>query len=485
MIERGGHGARTLSVAAAFLVALAGGAARAQQRLTPPPLPPGRPALPAPAPAFAPRPLALDLNKSQVIRLTRPARDVLVANPAIADVLLRSPDTAFVIAKKVGETNVYFLDAEGRQIDAVDINVAFDSVAVVQALKRALPAEQIEVSTANQSIVLTGAVASQQTADNAQQVARQFVTDDRAIVNLLSVRDKNQVVLRVRVTEMQRTTLKELGITPGFPAPLSFSIGGIGFTFAGTPATFLQTPLYGVATGPGANPLATTATAPSSSFNALLQALESNGLVKTLAEPTLAAVSGETASFLVGGKFPLPTVVGIGTTAQVVPTFYPFGVQLTFTPVVLSSGLISLKIATSVSATSTPTNVGGTSVPSLTERGATTTVELPSGGGIAIAGLLQNDIQNTIQGLPGLMDLPILGALFSSKQFQHNETDLVIAVSAYLARPMDPNAIAYPSDGFGPASDFNMYFLGKLNASRLPPGTEPPPPKSPFGFILE
>jgi len=467
----------------ALIVGLVCGPAAAQQRPTPPPpLPPVRP---APPPAAAPRPLALDLNKSQVVRLNRPARDVLVANPAIADVLLRSPDTAFVIAKKVGETNVYFLDAEGRQIDAVDINVAFDSAAVAQALRRALPAEQIEVSTANQSIVLTGAVASQQTADNAQQVARQFVTDDRAIVNLLSVRDKNQVVLRVRVTEMQRTTLKELGITPGFPAPLNFSIGGLGFTFAGTPATFLQAPLYGLATGPGASPLATTATAPSSSFNALLQALESNGLVKTLAEPTLAAVSGETATFLVGGKFPLPTVVGIGTTAQVVPTYYPFGVQLTFTPVVLSSGLISLKIATSVSATGTPTNVGGTSVPSLTERGATTTVELPSGGGIAIAGLLQNDIQNTIQGLPGLMDLPILGALFSSKQFQHNETDLVIAVSAYLARPVDPNAIAYPSDGFGPASDFNMYFLGRLNASRLPPGTQPPLPKSPFGFILE
>jgi pilus assembly protein CpaC len=463
--------------------ALACGPVLAQQKPARPPVRPApiaQPSLPS-----TPRLLALDLNKSHVLRLSRPARDVLVANPAIADVLLRSADTAFVIAKKIGETSVYFFDAEGRQIDAVDINVAFDSAAVVQALKHAIPGEQIAVSTANQSIVLSGAVASQQTADNAQQIARQFVTDDRAVINLLTVRDRNQVVLRVRVTEMQRTTLKELGITPGFPAPLNFNLAGIGFTFAGAPANFLQAPLYGLGIGQGSTPFAGAAIAPSSSFTALLQALEANGLVKTLAEPTLAAVSGETASFLVGGKFPLPTVVGIGTTAQVVPTFYPFGVQLTFTPVVLSSGLISLKIATSVSATGTPTDVGGTSVPSLTERGATTTVELPSGGGIAIAGLLQNDIQNTIQGLPGLMDLPILGALFSSKQFQHNETDLVIAVSAYLARPVDPNAIAYPSDGFGPASDFNMYFLGRLNASRLPPGTKPPSPKSPFGFILE
>ena len=157
-------------------------------------------------------------------------------------------------------------------------------------------------------------------------------------------------------------------------------------------------------------------------------------MVKTLAEPNLTAVSGETASFLVGGKFPLPSVVGVGTSSQIVPTFYPFGIQLTFTPVVLSSGLISLRIATAVSEISTPTTISGTTVPSLTERSATTTVELPSGGSIAIAGLLQNDIQNTIQGLPGLKDMPILGALFSSKQFQHNETDLVIAVTAFLVR---------------------------------------------------
>ncbi len=455
-------------------------------------------AQPAPTAAGAP-PLTLEVNKSQIIRLGRPARDVLVANPAIADVMLRSAETAFVIAKKIGETNVFFFDAAGRQIDALDVNVRFDSTAVNDALHRALPTEDIVVSTANQSLVLTGTVASQQTVDNAQQIARQFVTDDKSIINLLGVRDRNQVVLRVRVTEMQRTTVKELGITPGFPAPLGFSIGGVGFSIGGNAPALLQTPFLGIYTGPGAtaagaalSPTPTTSAFPanpaatSDRFAALLQALESNGLVKTLAEPTLTAVSGETASFLVGGKFPLPSVVGVGSTAEIVPTFYTFGVQLTITPVVLSSGLISLKISTTVSDTGASTIVGGTSVPSLTERGATTTVELPSGGGIAIAGLLQNDLQNTIQGLPGLMELPVLGALFSSKQFQHNETYLVIAVTAYLVKPMDPNAIAYPSDGFGPASDFNMYFLGHLNASRVPPGGDPVrQPKGPFGFILE
>jgi pilus assembly protein CpaC len=442
------------------------------------------------------RPLALDVGKSLIARLARPARDVLVANPAVADVVLRTAETAFVIAKKIGETEIYFFDAAGRQIEAFDLNVTLDSAAVVEALKRAIPDAEIAVSTANQSIVLSGSVASQQVADDARAIARQFVASDSSIISLLRVRDRNQVVLRVRVTEMERTAVKELGITPGFPAPFSFNIGGLGFAIGGTQPSFIQTPFFGLYTGPGAqggtlsvppvpSPFPGAPAAPSSSFAALLQALESNGLVRTLAEPTLTAVSGETASFLVGGKFPLPTVVGVGSSAQIVPQFYPFGVQLTFTPVVLSSGLISLKIATSVSATGTPTNVGGTSVPSLTERGATTTVELPSGGGVAIAGLLQNDIQTTIQGLPGLMHLPILGALFSSKQFQHDETELVIAVSAYLVRPVDPRALSYPSDGFGPASDYNMYFLGRLNATHLPPGASPPPPKGPFGFILE
>jgi pilus assembly protein CpaC len=442
------------------------------------------------------RMLALDIGKSQVIRLARPARDVLVASPTIADVVLRTADTAFVIGRKVGETNVHFFDAEGREIDELDVTVTFDSTAVIAALRRALPTEVIGVSTANQAIVLSGSVASPQQVENAQQIVRQFVADDKAIVNLLSVHDKNQVLLRVRVTEMQRNTVKELGITPGFPAPLQFNINGLTFDLAGTAQTFGTTPFGGLFLSPppgtALTPFPGATAGPSTHFSALLQALEQNGMVKTLAEPNLTAVSGETASFLVGGKFPLPSVVGVGSSSQVVPVFYPFGVQLTFTPIVLSSGLISLRIATTVSETSTPTTISGTSVPSLTERSATTTVELPSGGSVAIAGLLQNDLNNTISGLPGLMDIPVLGALFSSKQFQHNETDLVIAVTAFLVKPVDPNSIVFPSDGFGPASDFNMYFLGRLNATYTRPTPDQPRqptgpfgPKGPFGFILE
>ena len=434
--------------------------------------------------------LALDVGKSQVIHLARPARDVLVGSPTIADVVLRTADTAFVIGRKVGETNVHFFDAQGRQIDELDVTVTFNSTAVTAALRRAIPTEVIGISTANQAIVLSGSVATAQQVENARQVVRQFVGDDKAIVNLLTVHDNNQVLLRVRVTEMQRNTVKELGITPGFPAPLQFNISGLSLDLAGNPTTFGTTPYGGLFVGPPAGaaltPFPGATTGPSTHFSALLQALEQNGMVKTLAEPNLTAVSGETASFLVGGKFPLPSVVGVGSSSQVVPVFYPFGVQLTFTPIVLSSGLISLRIATTVSETSTPTTISGTSVPSLTERSATTTVELPSGGSVAIAGLLQNDLTNSIKGLPGIMDIPVLGALFSSKEFQHNETDLVIAVTAYLVKAVDPSSIVFPSDGFGPASDFNMYLLGRLNATYTKPTPDQPrQPKGPFGFILE
>lgn len=436
------------------------------------------------APRAVTRALALDVNKSRIIHLSRPARDVLVANPAIADIGLRSPDTAFVVGRKIGETNVYFFDADGHQIDGVDLTVKFDSGAVATVLHEMIPGEDIRVATANQSIVLSGSVASAQEAENARQIARQFVADDNSIINLISIRDKSQVLLRVRVSEMSREVVKELGITPGGGStPFNFHLGGANFSVAGNAPSFTNTPFAAISS---AIPLAGGA----ASFTSLLQALESNGLVKTLAEPNLTAVSGETASFLVGGQFPVPSPQPSGGSgATITVTYKDFGVRLTFTPVVLSSGQINLKIATEVSQLSTQgaITLNGFNIPALSMRRAVTTVELPSGGSIAIAGLLQNNIQNTIQGFPGLKDIPILGSLFSSTQFQRNETDLVIAVTPLLVKPVDPNVLAMPTDGFGPASDFNMYLLGRLNATYGKPTPQNPlgQPKGPYGFILE
>lgn len=436
-----------------------------------------------PAPEAVTHALALDVNKSRIIRLSRPARDVLVANPAIADIALRSPDTAFVVGRRVGETNVYFFDADGHQIDGVDLTVKFDSAAVTSVLHQMMPGEQILVATANQSIVLSGSVASAEEAENARQIARQFVADDNSIINLLSIRDKSQVLLRVRVSEMSRQVVKELGITPGQPTPFNFHLGGANFSVTGNSPNFTgNTPFAALSS---AIPLA----GGSATFTSLLQALESNGLIKTLAEPNLTAVSGETASFLVGGQFPVPSPQPSGGGTTITVTYKDFGVRLTFTPVVLSSGQINLKIATEVSQLSTQgaITINGFNIPALSMRRAVTTVELPSGGSIAIAGLLQNNIQNTIQGFPGLKDIPVLGSLFSSTQFQRNETDLVIAVTPLLVKPVDPNLLAMPTDGFGPASDFNMYLLGRLNATYSKPTPEFPrgQPKGPYGFILE
>jgi pilus assembly protein CpaC len=436
----------------------------------------------APAAAAGMRAVNLDVNKSRIIRLARPARDVLVANPAVADIVLRSPDTAFVIARRVGETNVFFFDADGRQIDGLDLNVTFDSGAVNAVLRRMIPNEQIEVASANQSLVLSGSVASAQVSDNARQIARQFVADDTAIINLINIRDKNQVLLRVRVSEMSRQIVKELGITPGSPVASTFKIGGSTLALQGVPPNFTNTPVGLLG---GVFPLGGGST-----LTALLQALESNGLIKTLAEPNLTAVSGETASFLVGGQFPVPAPQpGSGGTTIITITYKDFGVRLIFTPIVLSGGLINLKIATEVSQLSNQGQIqlNGFSIPALSMRRAETTVELPSGGSIAIAGLLQNDIQNTLQGYPGLKDIPVLGTLFSSTEFQRRETDLVISVTPLLVKPVDPNLIALPTDGFGPASDFNMYFLKKLHATYSRPTPDAPHgrPMGPFGYIVE
>ncbi|MBV8535212.1 MAG: type II and III secretion system protein family protein, partial [Alphaproteobacteria bacterium] len=310
----------------------------------------------------------------------------------------------------------------------------------------------------------------------------QFVADHNSIINLLSIRDKSQVLLRVHVSEMSRQVVKELGITPGQPTPFNFSIGGSRFSFTGNTPNFTGNTPFGALSS--AIPLGGSTT-----FTSLLQALESNGLVKTLAEPNLTAVSGETASFLVGGQFPVPSPQPSGGGTTITVTYKDFGVRLTFTPVVLSSGQINLKIATEVSQLSTEgaITINGFNIPALSMRRAVTTVELPSGGSIAIAGLLQNNIQNTIQGLPGLKDIPVLGSLFSSTLFQRNESDLVIAVTPLLVKPVDPHLLALPTDGFGPASDFNMYFLGRVNATYGKPSAEFPhgQPKGPYGYILE
>ncbi|MGQ0663782.1 MAG: type II and III secretion system protein family protein [Pseudomonadota bacterium] len=429
---------------------------------------------PAGSPELPSELIALPVAKSQVLRLPDEVRDVMVANPEIADVVMRSPAMAFLVGRKIGDTNVYFFNARGQQVRHIVVRVEMDLTALKAALKQLIPNEKIEATAANQSVVLTGSVGSATAADSARQVARQFVQSDETVINLLQVRGDQQVLLRVRVAEMSRQVVKELGLSTN--AVFQF----------GSPRLQQFDITSGIARADQFGTIAATIR-----FNALerltstIQALERTGLVKILAEPTLTAVSGETANFLVGGEFPVPVPQQQTVTIQ----FKQFGIRLNFTPVVLSAGFLSLKIATEVSQLTERGQVvlGGFTIPALTVRRAETTVEMPSGGSLVIAGLLQNDIRNTMQGFPVLKDIPILGALFRSAEFQRDETELVIAVTPLLVRSADPNEIAFPTDGFGAAHDFDMFVLGRLHAVYKRPGPSPGtlPVRGPIGFILE
>ena len=363
-----------------------------------------------------------------------------------------------------------------------------------------MPGERVEATAVNANIVLTGTVRSSQAAENARLLARRFVDDDDSIINMLRIAADQQVMLRVRIAEMDRSVGKDLGFNTQIGLRTGFG-GKDGKTTSTVVSGFGPNNSFG-------NPASTgTLSGNSAGFATMnlflgeffqtlqftIDALESQGLVNTLTQPTLTAISGENANLLVGGEFPVPISFTPATaTSGAVQEieFKSFGILLTFTPVVLSSGLISLKLSTEVSELSTvgalALGTGGT-IPGLTVRRTETTVELPSGGGIVIGGLLQDDIASAVEGFPGLKDVPVLGALFRSNSFQKSETELVVMVSAYLVKPVSEREFALPGDGFVASNDFDMYLLGRLHAvyakTDLPPPLEPL--QGPIGYIME
>ena len=440
-----------------------------------------------------PEAITLSLNKARIIELPRRARSVLVSNPLIADVIIRTPRQLYVLGQQIGDTNVFVLDDDGRQILQLEIRVELDLTGLRQTFASIMPDERVEVIAVNANIVLTGTVRSSQAAEDARRLARRFVDDDDNVINMLRIAADHQVMLRVRIAEMNRSVGKDLGfnttigLRTGFggkdgktTATLSSGFGSVPGTLSGETAGFATLSLF---LGRFFDTL-----------NATIDALESQGLVNTLTQPTLVAVSGENANLLVGGEFPVP--IGITISGDVVTQdieFKSFGILLTFTPVVLSSGLISLKLSTEVSSLNFDTDLGALKIansgiiPALDVRRTETTVELPSGGGIVIGGLLQNDIRSQVEGFPGLKDIPVLGALFRSTSFQKGETELVIMVSAYLVKSVAGREFALPGDGFVAANDFDLYLLGRLHAvyakTDLPPPIEPL--QGPIGYIME
>jgi len=483
--------------------------------------------------------IAMSKGQSRIIDLPRDAAEIFVANPQVANAVVRSARKLYIIGMDGGQTSLYALDQNGRQIAAYDLSInappAFriDIIGLQKLLSTVLPGTDVRARLANDTIILTGTVESAEEAQKALEIARAFRTrtaapgmlgdntaqsqtnnvsspiinpyipanqnrpqDAGGIVNLITIRGRSQVMLKVTVAEISRDIVKQLGLTT---SSLTASWG----TFT----QFNPFPINGViasASVPtGTNALATaaqngTATAitahnPSNTLSATLQAYERYGVTRVLAEPTVSAMSGESASLTVGGEIPIPGPTTCGNQTSGCTgggaSFYPYGVTLGFTPTVLSEGRIELHLSTEVTEidTSNSATVYGTVVPGFLTRKNETTVEIPSGGSIASAGLVQNISRAAVNGLPGLLDVPVLGALFRSNDYQRNETELLVVVTPYIAKPVKSNELAKPTDGFTDATDPQTWLLGRVNQLYALPGNPEAlrDYKGPVGFILQ
>jgi len=398
-------------------------------------------------------PLKLTLGKADIIHLPDGVSDVLVANPTVVDVQAVQSNRLYAVGLNIGDTNIIVLDAAGNVVKRIDVHVTYDLQAIQSLVERLFPNESVKVGSIHDQILLTGKVSNPETASKITNLVAHYVSDlqdeegliDELISNLLEVRGEQQVMLQVKIVEAERSVIKELGVdfnandpdelavttlfgrTPpgsflnGGTDALNFG-GGQGLTLSqdavGTASVFLDSGLNGVG-----------------SLGLFLSALEEENLLNVLAEPNLTAVSGQQAGFLAGGEFPVPT--GRDQFGNITIEFREFGVSLNFKPVVLSDDRINLQLNTEVSSldSSNAVVLADLTVPGLDIRRAETTIEIPSGGSLMIAGLLQSQTAEGLSGLPGIKDTPVLGDLISSDSFQRDETELVVIVTGYLVEP--------------------------------------------------
>jgi pilus assembly protein CpaC len=479
------------------------------------------------------RELAVPLGKSAAVDLPTDVRDIVVTNPAVADAVLRSPRKVFILGQKAGITDVVLFDAAGRRVLSLNVRVDADVSAVAQTINRILPNARVHLDAVYDTLILSGQVANLGDADKALQIARAAVVSPQdptgaKLINMLTIAGKDQVMLKVRIVEMQRNVIKQLGFNLsavlnqlGEPQYLlgtaaTFGVngsllGGIstGYKLDTTKQPELQIPCSaGSATGAICYQVSRDATAASNwdtatikdtagkpglnSAESTLKAFERVGIVRTLAEPNLTAVSGESAKFLAGGEYPIP--VAQDAQGRITVDYKPFGVGLGFTPVVLSSGRISLKISTEVSElTSTGAFTLGSSstgtgltIPALNVRRVETSVELPSGGALMIAGLLKEETKQNLDGLPGVTTLPVLGALFRSRDYLSGESELVVIVTPYIVQPTSPDRLQTPADGLKIADDASTILLGELTkAYKAKPQPKGRAYEGPYGYVIE
>ncbi len=479
--------------------------------------------------------IRLGLNKSTIIDLKRPAADIVITNPEIADATVQTANRLIFRGVTTGQTNAFIFDSQGRPLLNLEIVVEVDTASIDSTIAKYVPGARVSVDSINGNLVVSGQVANLTESNQVLRLVNAYsgADEETEVLNMMSIRAKDQVMLEVRVVEMQRTIVKQLGInlsgSTNFgdlaslaPTPLFADIAGDGIDAAvdtGTTTLARAAPFsnrFGISSsngfgvqGAALGGLSTNlgysnfvGGIEQSSAGAAIDALERIGIVRTLAEPNITAVSGESAKFLAGGEFPVP--VGQDDDGAITIQFKPFGVGLAFTPIVLSEGRISLKVSTEISELS---NVGsfqgqtiagvdadgnvitaqGLTIPALTVRRAESTVELPSGGSMMLAGLIQSRSRQVLDQLPGIKKLPVLGALFQSRDFLNEETEMVVIITPYLVDPTSKNELRTPADGYVNASDPKSVFFGKLNAQYAEPGKglSKDNYNAPVGFIEE
>ena len=488
------------------------------------------------------RVVRLGVGKSVVVDFPRDIKDVLVAEPKIANAVVRTSRRAYIIAVDRGATNVVFFDGDGNQMAGFDVEVDKPTPRrtlqdIRDAIARLVPGSRVEVESVGDGIILSGSVASQLDAQQAYDIASHFVAPNDAfntgannavssgsgggsgggpnnsvsvgaspaplpsggalnaasaskVVNMIVVRGRDQIMLKVVVAEVERDLIKQLGVN--LSGSLGYGTAVINFNNT-NPFTAYGQSLSGSSIAAGW-----------SSITGTLQAMEQAGVIHTLAEPNLTAISGETATFLAGGEFPIlngyscsatSSTPGAPTTCQPAIEYKKFGVSLNFTPVVLSGGRISLKVMTEVSDLSSnnaivvaqPNSSATATVPSIRTRRADTTVELPSGGSLALAGMIQDSTRHNINGFPGLMQLPILGTLFKSNDYINQRTELMVLVTPYIVRAVASKDLSRPDDGFADPSDPAQVLLGRFNRIYGVGGKVEAPDAyhGKYGFILD
>jgi len=466
------------------------------------------------------RSITVAMNKSVLVELPRELRDVIVSNPEMVDAVVQSSNRVYLIGKKNGQANAFFFDTHGEQILTLEVVIEQDAGTLDAVFRRLIPGSNIRTEVLNDTFILTGTVRNPVDATRAVKIAERFAStkdprdaapQEGKVINMIAVEAEEQVMLKVTVAEVQRSLMKQFGINIGATInngnfstalltenllPLTAAAGlgnlpipGLG-TGAATTGCGAAGALCAYRTGPSANTFGNSGAltgwnAGGANVQQSLRALERVGMLRTLAEPTLTAVSGEPAKFLAGGEYPVPIVDSDGRLGV---QFKEFGVALAFTPLVMSEGRISLKIETEVSELTTQGSVtlSNVQIPALKKRQAKSTIELPSGGSLAIAGLMSEDVRQNVDGLPGLKDLPILGTLFRSKDFIRQETELVVIVTPYVVKAVARNKLGRPDDNFAAATDAKGTFLGQLNriygkGAPMPDGGL----KGSYGFIVD